>query len=139
MLADHKQRDTYIGQLEAVVVASPYFSPDTARALQNRNVMHYIDNQGACYSFIKGGSKDQDMNRAVFVGQMRMAQMSCHVWYDYVPSASNIADLPTRLDADAVIRLNRIGTEVPLHLPPEWALACGHKELERVFTEDVWA
>ena len=138
MLAKHKQRDTEIGQLEAIIVASPYFCPQTVTAVRNRNVRHYIDNQGACYSFIKGGSKDHDMNRAVFVSQMRMVLLSCNVWYDYVPSASNIADLPTRLDEDALRRLNKIGERVPLLLPPEWCLACGHRKLEELFTEDVW-
>ena len=138
VLAKHKQRDTEIGQLEAIIVASPYFCPQTVTAVRNRNVRHYIDNQGACYSFIKGGSKDHDMNRAVFVSQMRMVLLSCNVWYDYVPSASNIADLPTRLDEDALRRLNKIGERVPLQLPPEWCLACGHRKLEELFTEDVW-
>jgi hypothetical protein len=43
-----------------------------------------------------------------------------NVWYDYVPSAANIADLPTRLDAEALLRLERLGPRVPLLLPPAW-------------------
>ena len=85
-----------------------------------RPVMHYIDNQGALYSLINGRSKDHDSNRLVFVTLMRAAKLSCNVWFDYVPSAANIADLPTRLDDDAIMRLNRVARRVPLRLPEEW-------------------
>mmetsp|Transcript_5133 Transcript_5133/g.12617 ORF Transcript_5133/g.12617 Transcript_5133/m.12617 type:complete len:91 (+) Transcript_5133:51-323(+) len=53
--------------------------------------------------------------------------------YDYVPSASNIADLPTRLDASAFSRLEAIARRIPLRLPPEWCLACGHSDLAQLF------
>ena len=48
------------------------------------------------------------MNRLVFLAQMRIAQLRARVWFDYVPSASNIADLPTRLDDAAFARLMRL-------------------------------
>ena len=69
------------------------------------------------------------MNRLVFVAQMRIAQLSARVWFDYVPSASNVADLPTRLDDAAYVRLSRLGVRVPMYLPPEWALSCPWSEL----------
>ena len=126
----HKMRETCIGQCEAVIVASPYIS---IPGLRDRNVMHYIDNQGACYAFINGGAKDCDTNRCVFVTGMRQATLGCKVWYDYVPSASNIADLPTRLDDAAAVRLNKIARWVPLSILPEWCLSCAHDELTRLF------
>ena len=52
---------------------------------------------------------------------MRIAQLGARVWFDYVLSASNAADLPTRLDGAAFVRLSRMGSFVPccLYLPPE--------------------
>jgi len=104
LLRRHKRAATYIGQLELTAAAAPYFSLPRAW-WDNRPVMHYIDNQGACYSLIHGRASDADANRLVFVTNMRIALFQCDVWYDYVPSASNIADLPTRLDARAFTRL----------------------------------
>ena len=131
LLASHKERQTYIGQLEAVVCASPCMSlPESY--FRNRTVLHYVDNQGALYSLINGRSNDFDMNRIVFVTLMRHTYLSCNVWFEYVPSASNIADLPTRLDSDAIARLNSLGSRVPLQLPPAWCLGCSHVELARL-------
>ena len=77
---------------------------------------HYVDNQGALYCAINGRSADPDMNRLVFLAQLRIAQLRARVWFDYVPSASNVADLPTRLDDAAFARLMRLGVFVPMQL-----------------------
>lgn len=92
----HQQADTYIGQLELAAASAPYFSPQLAW-LRERSIMHYIDNQGACYGLIHGRSANADANRLIFVTNMRIALLKCDAWFDYVPSASNIAHLPTRL------------------------------------------
>ena len=132
LLERHKKRQTYIGQLEQAGASAPYESLP-AEWLEGRPVMHYIDNQGALYSLINGRSKDHDSNRLVFVTLMRAAKLSCNVWFDYVPSAANIADLPTRLDDDAIMRLNRVARRVPLRLPEEWCLECEHHKLKQLF------
>lgn len=132
LLASHKERKTYIGQLEAAAAAAPYFSLP-ASWWQDVPVLHYIDNQGALYGFIKGRSNDSDCNRLVFITLLQLAKLSCDVWFDYVPSAANIADLPTRLDAAAFARLERVASRVALDLPPEWCLACEHSALTVLF------
>lgn len=132
LLRHHKAAGTYIGQLELAAAAAPYFSLPSSLWLR-RPVMHYIDNQGACYSLIHGRARDADANRLVFVTNMRIALLRCNVWYDYVPSASNIADLPTRLDARAFARLEAVARRIPLALPPEWCLACNHSDLSLLF------
>ena len=132
MLARHRERDTYIGQLESAVSAAPYYSLPS-EWFEERPVMHYIDNQGALYSMINGRSKDPDTNRLVFVMGMKLATLSCAAWFDYVPSASNFADLPTRLDDAAFARLNRIARRCPLRLPPEWCLDCPPSALRPLF------
>ena len=134
LLRRYKQRDTEIGPLETIVADAPYLSlPESW--FRNRAISHYIDNQGAAYSLIHGRSKDRDINRSVFVTLMHLSRMSCSVWFDYVPSASNIADLPTRLDADAFSRLNKLGPRVPMRLQPEWCLSCRNSDLKSLFPE----
>ena len=135
VLQTHKQRDTYIGQLESAVVSSPLLSvldrfPDI---LSDRPVMHYIDNQGSLYSVINGRSSDDDTNRLVFASRLYYARARCDVWYDYVPSASNIADLPTRLDAAAFTRLEKVARRVPFRLIQEWCMSCPYARLASLF------
>ena len=62
---------------------------------------------------------------------MVTSKLNLDLWYDYVPSASNLADLPTRLNDEATKRLNALGPEsrVPLILPPERILSCSWSEL----------
>ena len=69
------------------------------------------------------------MNRLVFITRMKLLSLRCDAWFDYVASASNIADLPTRLDDDAMLRLNRIARRVRLRLPPAWMLDCSLAKL----------
>ena len=132
LLARHKRRESYIGQLETAIASGPYFTCPSM--FRDRAVFHYVDNQGALYSLINGRSRDGDTNRLVFLTLLRAVQLRCDVWFDYVPSASNIADLPTRLDAAAFARLERIGTRVrPVRLPPEWCLECPNAQLAQLF------
>ena len=123
-----KERDTYIGQLEAIMIPAVYGSLKR-EWFQGRSIMHYIDNQGALYSMIKGRSKDRDINRYVFLARMKLLDLSCNAWFDYVPSAANMADLPTRLDDEAFTRLNRVARRVPLMLPSRVACECALADL----------
>ena len=132
LLRRHVVRQTEIGQLELAAAAAPYFSVRRSW-WEDRPVLHYVDNQGALYSLIKGGSNDADSNRLTFITNMRLARLRCDAWFDYVPSASNFADLPTRLDDDAIARLSRVARRVPLRLPPEWSLACPLADLRALF------
>jgi len=96
---------------------------------EGRSIMHYIDNQGALYSMINGRSTDVDINRYVFLARMKLLQLSCDAWFDYVPSAANMADLPTRLDRDAFERLSRVARRVPLAIPSRVACECALADL----------
>mmetsp|Transcript_16082 Transcript_16082/g.36700 ORF Transcript_16082/g.36700 Transcript_16082/m.36700 type:complete len:515 (-) Transcript_16082:104-1648(-) len=115
LLTEHRVRGTYIGQLEALAALSAYLS--LPQIFRSRKVSHYIDNQAALYSLIKGSSADVDMNRVAFLIRAFYVRFRVDAWLDYVPSASNIADLPTRLDDAALLRLNNVGVRIPLVLP----------------------
>lgn len=128
----HRARKTYIGQLEAVAALTVYLS-FPSDFFRGRLLSHYLDNQGALYSFIKGSSADIDINRIVFLTGLLTARMQCHVWYDYVSSCQNIADLPTRLTPAARLRLERLGSQVEMVLPTERCLACPWSQLCRLF------
>jgi len=132
LLERHKARKTYIGQLEAAAALAPLFSLPSCW-FEDRNMMHYIDNQGALYSLINGRSNDADTNRLVFIARLLLQKLRCNTWFDYVPSASNFADLPTRLDEDAFRRLSRVARRIPMVLPPEWCLSWASDGLTSLF------
>lgn len=127
-LARLHEKKTYIGQLELMAALAPYWSLPS-RVFAGRAVSHYVDNQGALYSLIRGRSSDADSNRLVFLARLRLHLLRADVWFDYVPSASNIADLPTRLDASAYQRLLALGPRVPCLLPEQSVLSASWDDL----------
>ena len=88
-------KKTYIGQLEAAAAASVLetLPPDM---LQDRQVMMWIDNLSAKYGLQKGYSKVADSGRIVNAFGVKRAALRCDIWFEYVPSEQNIADLPSR-------------------------------------------
>jgi len=72
-----------------------------------------------------------------FVTHMRLAFSECEGWFDYAPSAANIADIPARLDAAAFARLERVARRRALVLPPEWCLLCGHPDCASLIRRPV--
>ena len=75
--------------------------------LQGRPVMHFIDNDAARFSLIKGTSPTQDS--AWLTGEFwrREAKAQAFSWFERVPSPSNPADGPSRLQAVSDLGANR--------------------------------
>ena len=90
--------DPNINQLElfAVVVALTIWKDK----LEGKFVISYIDNSAALYCAIKGRSPKCTMNAIAHVAQILLTQHSISVWFDWVASAYNLADLMTRCTAD---------------------------------------
>ena len=87
-------REQYIGVLEALAAAAAYSSrPDQVR---DREIIHFIDNQGAMFGLSKGTARDYDTSRIVHAFHTMAAALRCSVWYEFVPSGANISDLPSR-------------------------------------------
>ena len=98
--APHTQ---YIGILENLAAAVVAFSlPDV---LREQLVLHFIDNQGALSNLVSGTSRDADSRRIVYASALQLARLSCRVWYEWVASAANIADLPSRDEFSFVSRM----------------------------------
>lgn len=136
VFARHRARHTYIGQLEAVAALAVYLT-FPASFFHGRLVTHYVDNQGALYSFVKGRCADADINRVVFLAGLVCQRLHCRVWYDYVPSKANVADLPTRLCPEALLRLQRLGQRVVMTLPPASFLRCFWRDLLPLFASNL--
>jgi len=115
------ERDTYIGQAEELAAAAAYWTcPDV---LGGTYPAHFIDNQGALGILVRGASHHPPMGHLAHQTALRQLELSCRVWYEYVPSKANIADLPSRGDTRLAMRMlrDRFGVAVEarsMRLPP---------------------
>ena len=91
--------------LEALAAAAAYATfPDL---LAGSLVLHFIDNQGTLAHVVSGSARDRDCSRIAHACSAATLRLRCRVWYEYVASAANISDLPTR---DEFAMLRRLGS-----------------------------
>ena len=88
-------KKTYIGQLEALAAAAVLHTLPV-EWLKGRDGYMWIDNMGAKYSLQKGSARKEDSARIVDSFSKRAASLGFRPWIEYVPSAQNLADLPSR-------------------------------------------
>ena len=73
------------------------------KQLRERDVIHFIDNTGAIFGITKGYSADLDSARLISVFHTLNAALGANVWFEYVASAANIADLPSRGELELLL------------------------------------
>ena len=99
---DHvREREQYVGQLEVLAAVAAYTS--RPEQLRDRDVIHFIDNTGAIFGIAKGYSADLDSARLISVFHTLNAALGANVWFEYVASAANISDLPSRGELDLLL------------------------------------
>jgi len=87
-------RRTYIAELEALAAISVY---STYPALfRGRRVVHFVDNTVALSALVHGYARKPDLAKSVNVFYAQAAGLRTHVYFEWVPSKANIADLPSR-------------------------------------------
>jgi hypothetical protein len=87
-------RGQQIGQLELMGVAAVYESLPSLMA--DAEVIHFIDNQSALYGMAKGSSPQPDSQALISSLHVHQILERFNVWFSYVASKANIADLPSR-------------------------------------------
>ena len=103
------RRKNYIGQLELLAAVAVYYS---VPELRGRRVLHWIDNTGVISALTKGYSRAPDSVRIFHVFKAFCLGLGVSIWFQWVPSKANIADLPSRSE---FALLRRFGaSEVPL-------------------------
>lgn len=112
VIARWKARRQYIGQLEALAVVATYYTlADGAplpkggwsHVIRGRDVIHYVDNYGAMACLVKGDSRDPDIGRLAHLLSAILVSIRARPWLDYVRSASNVSDLPSRFDIEGLL------------------------------------
>ena len=97
-------KKTHIAFLEALAVLCVYSTyPDLFRG---RQVTHWVDNSVALSAYVHGYSGKVELAKTVNAFYLQAAGLGTSVFFDYVPSKANIADLPSR----------GASWQVPLHL-----------------------
>jgi hypothetical protein len=84
----------YIGQLELLYAVAPYTS--MPHVFKNRQVIHFIDNTSACAALVKGYSRAIDSGLIVNAFHAFNVGVRADVFFEYVRSEANPADLPSR-------------------------------------------
>ena len=87
-------KKTYIGQLELVWGTSPYTT--LGLELRGRRAIHFIDNISSMSALIKGYARAVDSGLVVNAFHATNAVLQVDVWFEYVRSKANVADLPSR-------------------------------------------
>ena len=66
-----------------------------------------MDNQGALAALVHGSSRDEPISRIAHATAASALELNAAVWFEFVPSEENIADLPSRHDERLAARLLR--------------------------------
>ena len=86
----------YIGQLEMLAAMAVYTSlPDVFR---NALTLHWIDNQGVLWNMVDASASEPGCADIAHSTAKAQARLGVRVWYEYVASAANIGDMPSRGD-----------------------------------------
>jgi hypothetical protein len=116
---------TYISQLEALAALTVFTAErkwrDAGIDLRGRTVNFFIDNTAALSAYVNGYSASTDMARMSNMLWLLVAGMRTRPFFEYVPSLSNIADLPSRASYELLERLGaRRVYNVPLVGTTDW-------------------
>lgn len=114
---------TLIQQVEILAALAAYRT--LGERLRDEAVVHFIDNTGALSNLIHGYAYLPDCGRMVNAVHLALARLRCKVWFEWVPSKANIADVPSREEGDdeifeelAAAGLPHEFDEVELRIPP---------------------
>ena len=75
-----------------------------------RKVNHFVDNTVALSALIHGYSNKKDLAKPVNIFHLQSVALRTSVYFEYVPSKANIADLPSRR---RFVELERVLAGVP--------------------------
>ena len=89
-----RERRTHIAQLEGLGILVPYYTYPGRFA--GRRVVHFVDNTVAQSAVVHGYARTVDMADIANAFHLLAAGLRMAVYFDYVPSKANIADLPSR-------------------------------------------
>ena len=105
-----------IGELLAVCLAFGCFP----HVLKSSSAIAFVDNMSVIHIAVNGAAKHADLSSFTHALHHRIALLNTDVWWEYVPSASNIADGGSRVGVacDMAAAKNIPLREIPFLMPP---------------------
>ena len=94
---------TYIAQLEVLAAVALYYT--YPERLRGRQINHFIDNTVALSGLVHGYARKLDLARMINAFHLQVAALGASVFYEFVPSLCNVADLPSRDDFELLEHL----------------------------------
>ena len=110
----NSSRKTYIAELETLAAIAVYSTYPSLIA--GRRVNHFIDNTVALSALVHGYAGKPDLAKSVNIFYLQMIGLRASVYFDYVPSKANIADLPSR-NGWTELRASLLGITLPHAMP----------------------
>ena len=89
-------------------MTGPYFCPELHGVLLNQPVLHCADNKAANSGVVGSFSPLPDSARIISVLSLQFAALGISPWIEFVNSAANLADLPSRNEFAQLRRLDGI-------------------------------
>ena len=89
-------KEQYIAQLGMLAAMCVYEA--LPQVFTDALVIHFIDNQGVLWNAAHGSSTEPGCAMMTHTTSLLQARLRARVWYEYVPSALNISDDPSRGD-----------------------------------------
>ena len=93
---------------------------ETFPELENCLWLHFIDNDSALYSFVKGSSSSSALNELSALLHKRCAERRIYLYVQRVESAANPADPPSRGEELPRDPLGRGWFRRDMRIPSEW-------------------
>ena len=93
-----REQKTLIMPLEAMSMGAPYFCAEILGSIEGRDVLHFADNTAANSGVVRGYSAAADLARIAGAMHDQWSILGIDPWVEYVSSASNLADLPSRCE-----------------------------------------
>ncbi len=106
----------HITQAELLATVCAFYT--LGSRLRGRAVMHWGDNTGAVATAIGGVPRFAGAAVLVCMLFLALLRLRCNVYFDWVPTAANPADWPTRPERTAMIPA--AARRVPMRLPPQY-------------------
>ena len=132
VVAAGELRKAYINLGE--LLAAPVTGVIAPELLRGRDILWFIDNKSALSQLIRRTSSAADASQLAAVHSLTMAALGTRVWYEWVPSKTNPADVLSREAWDS--------PEVQLKLASgEWVRLSGVVPWPRLLTVDytsIW-
>ena len=119
---------------EVLAAVSPWEAPELVETLRGRRVIQFVDNMGALASFVAGAGH-RDFAAPACRLHERAIRHGALVWFEYVVSAANVADHPSReaaLEPGFECKVRREGwtiKRVPMRIPNLRGLLSGESLL----------